>query len=461
MCGIAASTDSNVSIVKILSYLSHRGQSGCGISILGKKIWQPIKTLGSVATLQSAESLKGRYSVGQTRYPTTGSLSLANLQPIIIGLGNIAFVFNGNVFHYEEEEAWLRAHGYQFKSDGDSERLAASFAYRLHDFLPKSNSYKEAIERTLNHLSHAFDGAYACIASSPDLGMLAFRDPYGIRPLEMFQTQRGVIFASEGVAFQGYEGHQTSVPNHGYVWIDPEDNLCEGWYNLDEELCPRSLCFMELAYLADPKSIIDGLPVARARKYLGLALGAQVLELVRDLSDLTVVPVPKTSLGIAPFVASVLGIPWSDQVIQVVDEHIRTFIQPTPSAREEAVRKKFSFTLPPTRRVLLIDDSICRGTTLKTITRILRDMGVSWVGCASVTPPVQYPAVYGIEMGDVTQLVYAQHDTQDQVMEALGLDALVYLGSQDVWQIVLSVPGSQLAGVSMEYLDNHYLRGRP
>lgn len=464
MCGIVGSTIPNSLIVDLLGKLGHRGDVGCGVAILGQKLWKVVKDLGPVTSLKPIGGFSpSKMSLGHTRYATNGDLSIQNLQPMTVVRGNIAFVFNGNVFNYQSEETWLCEQGYVFRSDGDSERLATSFSYRLKDFQKTTHSFEEALERTLNHIAHAFDGAYSCIAASSEWGMVGFRDRRGVRPLEGLQTESGFILASESVVFPERlcsHGHRFEVSNFGYVWIDLSNQLVEGLYNQGEDLEPRSLCFMEIAYFAHRDSVLDGLSILKAREYLGRALGVQVLQQIQDLSDLVVVPIPKTSLDIAPLIAQVMDVDCEPNVITVLDPNLRTFIQPTSEERRRAVKKKFAFSKPSKRRVLLVDDSICRGTTLKEIVSILRGLGIEWIGCASATPPVKYSAVYGIEMGNVDQLIAAQCDTQENMRIALGLDLLIMASPTKVSEVILSLR-SKIDSLTMEYLTNHYPLGHP
>ena len=458
MCGILGVVGNQVQPFSLLQHLAHRGQSGCGLVFLEKEKsrWSRQVSSQDVASLADYSSTTGTMALAHTRYPTQGSaVAPENLQPLI--WDDVAFVFNGNVFSFEKEELWCQSQGYTFRSDGDTERLAISFIFRLKKLLANGIVFQKALKQTLVHLATSFDGAYSVIVSSPEWGMVAFRDPNGIRPLEWSRSESGeVFFASETVALPSSgksSVDQGFVPAGGYVWVDQSGQVKTEQYT-QALFAP---CAFEYIYFAHPDSSINGVSVSKVRENLGVALGKAALKKWGDL-NFRVVPVPKTSLLIAPFVAA-QSPNWiyDDSLVKVVSME-RSFIQPTPEARLATAWKKHAVSAPPDDRPLLVvDDSIVRGNALTVLLQKFKQKGVKEIYVASACPPVLYPDFYGIAMPTFEELVAYQR-TESEIAQHIGADGLLYQTLTDLKKSILV--DAPFSDVSMPYLDGVYLRGK-
>jgi amidophosphoribosyltransferase len=304
-------------------------------------------------------------------------------------------------------------------------------------------------------------GSYAVIAMIAGHGVLAFRDPYGIRPLSVGRSSNGThMVASETVALEG-TGHQFErhVAPGEAVFIDLQGKLHAQQCATDPKLFP---CIFEFVYLARPDSVLDGISVYQARLNLGETLAKRVVSTVPPNEIDVIIPIPESSRPSATQLAQLLGIPYREGFVK--NRYVgRTFIMPGQGVRKKSVRQKLNVIASEFkgRNVLLVDDSIVRGTTSREIVQMARDAGARKVYMASAAPPVRFPNVYGIDMPTPSELV-AHGRTVDEVRELIGCDALIYQDVEGMKRAVLKActPGSMpLDGFDASCFDGVYVTG--
>lgn len=447
MCGIVGI--SGVSPVNQLVYdalllLQHRGQDAAGIATSKDDNFSMFKAHGLVRDVfrtRNMRSLPGNCGIGQVRYPTAGSSdSIDEAQPFYVNAPfGITFAHNGNLTNPDElREQLFRIDRRHINTNSDSEVLLNVFAHELQLASDQRLSPKEMMFTAIRALHRRVRGAYAVVAEIAGFGLVAFRDPNGIRPLCLGknETPEGIeyIVASESVAIEGigFEPIRDIEPGEA-IYIDKEKNVYSEQCADNPRLNP---CIFEYVYFARPDSTIDGVNVYNARLKMGQYLADKVARELR-LSDIDVVmPIPDTSRPVAMELASRLGLEYREGFIK--NRYVgRTFIMPGQAVRKKSVRQKLNAMSVEfkDKNVLLVDDSIVRGTTSREIVDMARAAGAKKVFFASAAPAVRYPNVYGIDMPTQTELI-AHNRSTEEVCKEIGADGLVYQGLEDMKQAV-------------------------
>jgi amidophosphoribosyltransferase len=441
MCGIIGIV-SRQSVAQIiydgLLVLQHRGQDSAGIVVSdGKKLCLR-KDNGQVSDVFHTShmlQLIGNMGIGHVRYPTAGCSSSAEAQPFYVNSPyGITLAHNGNLTNVDKLKQELYESDLRhINTESDSEVLLNVLAHELH----KSSSLNLSVDDIFTAVTEThkrIEGAYAVVAMLTGKGILGFRDPHGIRPVVYGKrdTDEGVeyMIASESVALQasGFELISDIKPGEA-IYIDADNNLHSKQCTENNALSP---CIFEYVYLARPDSIIDDIYVYKARLRMGVKLSEKILREMPNHDIDVVIPIPDTSRPAAIELAYHLGVKFREGFIK--NRYIgRTFIMPGQRLREQSVRRKLNAIDIEFKgkTVLLVDDSIVRGTTSKQIIQMARDAGAKKVYIASAAPAVRYPNVYGIDMPAAEELV-ANNRNDKEIAERIGADWLIYQDLDDL-----------------------------
>ena len=448
MCGIVgvvARSPVNQVLYDGLTVLQHRGQDAAGICTAEGHTFHMHKGSGLVRDVfrtRDMRNLLGNMGIGHCRYPTAGSAaSVAEAQPFYVNSPfGIVLGHNGNLVNAEElrRELYLEDRRH-VNTNSDSEVLLNVLAHELQDACDGSVKLTpESVFRAVAGVHRRCKGAYSVVALVAGAGLLAFRDPRGIRPLVIGRadTAKGVEFivASESVALDtlGFKAMRDVAPGEA-VLVDESGNLYSRQCAENPTLNP---CIFEYVYLARPDSVIDGISVYESRRNMGKTLADKIMAsgLHKDID--VVIPIPDSSRPSALEVAQKLGLKYQEGFIK--NRYIgRTFIMPGQEMRQKSVRQKLN-AMPvefKDKNVLLVDDSIVRGTTSREIVMMARESGAKKVYFASAAPPVRFPNVYGIDMPTRAELIATGRD-EKQIAEAIGADAVFY---QDLAALVEDV----------------------
>jgi amidophosphoribosyltransferase len=445
MCGIVgvvARSAVNQSIYEALTVLQHRGQDAAGIITCDDGRLYLRKDNGLVRDVFRTHHmlrLTGNMGIGHVRYPTAGCSSSAEAQPFYVNSPyGISLAHNGNLTNADQlKQDLFREDLRHINTDSDSEILLNIFAHELQRCGKLTITHEDVFDAVAG-LYKRCRGGYAAVAMITGYGIVGFRDPNGIRPAVFGKREgeQGVeyMIASESVALDalGFELIRDIAPGEA-VFIDQDDNLHT---RICAEQASYSTCIFEYVYLARPDSIIDDVSVYKARLRMGETLADKILREFSDHDIDVVVPIPDTSRTAALQLAYKLGVKYREGFIK--NRYIgRTFIMPGQTQRKKSVRQKLNAIDLEFRgkNVLLVDDSIVRGTTSQQIIQMAREAGASKVYFASAAPPVRYPNVYGIDMPSVTELI-AHGRSVEQVAEAIGADWLVFQDLDDLMQCV-------------------------
>ena len=445
MCGIVGivgQSPVNQRIYDALTVLQHRGQDAAGIITEHEGQLYSRKRNGLVRDVfqeRHMRALRGNVGLGHIRYPTAGSASLHEAQPFYVNSPyGICLGHNGNLVNTEELKDLIVHHDRRhLNTTSDSEILLNVFAHELGRCKSKRLT-PDDILNAVHSVHQRCSGAYAVTAMIVGHGIVAFRDPNGIRPaiLGQRETADGIerMVASESVALDalGFDFLRDIAPGEA-IFIDHEGRLYSKPYEGDAVFAP---CIFEYVYFSRPDSILNNISVYKARLRMGEKLAEKILRLRPDHDIDVVIPIPDTSRTAAMQVAHGLDVKYREGFIK--NRYIgRTFIMPEQSARQASVRRKLNAIDLEFRgkTVLLVDDSIVRGTTSKQIIEMAREAGAKKVYMASAAPPVRYPNVYGIDMPAASELVAANR-TEEDVERFIGADWLVY---QDLDDLVESV----------------------
>ena len=441
MCGvigIIGKSNVNQSLYEGLTVLQHRGQDAAGIVTCDDDRLYLRKNNGlvrDVFLMHHMLNLRGKMGIGHVRYPTAGCESSAEAQPFYVNSPyGIVLAHNGNLINAEAlKNDLFREDLRHINTDSDSEVLLNIFAHELHK-LGKFRINQEDIFTAVRGVHKRCRGGYAVVAMITNLGILAFRDPYGIRPIVFGKrsTSAGTEYmvASESVALDvlGFELVRDIAPGEA-IFI-----------NVDGQLYTRQCadnpihapCIFEIVYMARPDSIIDRISVYKARLQMGKTLAKKILRLHPKHDIDVVIPIPDTSRTAAVQLAYVLNRKYREGFVK--NRYIpRTFIMPGQSMRKKSVRQKLNAINLEFKKknVLLVDDSIVRGTTSQQIIQMARDAGAKKVYFASAAPPVRYPNVYGIDMPSASELL-AHDRTNEEIASIIGADWLVYQDLEDL-----------------------------
>ncbi|MFW1676317.1 amidophosphoribosyltransferase [Pontibacter sp. JAM-7] len=441
MCGIVgivAKTHVNQTIYDALTVLQHRGQDAAGmVTCEGNRFFlrKDNGLVNEVFRTRHMKRLVGNVGIGHVRYPTAGSSSSAEAQPFYVNSPyGIALAHNGNLTNAEElADQMFRADLRHINTTSDSEVLLNIFAHELQrqgKLQPQAEDMFSAVRRVHERCK----GGYAAVAVITGYGILAFRDPNGIRPLTYGkrETAQGTeyLVASESVALDiaGFTRVRDIAPGEA-IYIDMQGNVFTQQCSDNTQLAP---CLFEFVYLARPDSIIDDVSVHKSRMRMGKCLAEKILRERPEHDIDVVIPIPDTSRTSAMEMALELGVTYREGFIK--NRYIgRTFIMPGQTERARSVRRK----LNPIglefkdKVVMLVDDSIVRGTTSGQIVQMARDAGARKVYFASAAPAVKYPNVYGIDMPAANELI-AHGRTDEEVCAEIGCDWLVYQDLEDL-----------------------------
>ena len=441
MCGIVGIVGKgnvSVQLYDALTMLQHRGQDAAGILTYHEGKFAQQKANGLVRDVfrtRHMQRLVGNMGIGHVRYPTAGSSGPALAQPFYVNSPyGIALAHNGNLTNAEQvSDDLYRTDLRHVNTDSDSEVLLNVFAQELlkiNKLKPVPDDFFKAIEAMQKRVK----GGYACVALIAGYGLIAFRDPNGIRPLVFGKRETNLgteyIVASESVAFDvvGYELIRDVLPGEA-IFISGEGELSTKQCNDQVRLTP---CIFEHVYFARPDSIMDGISVYKSRLRQGERLAAKILKERPDHDIDVVIPIPDSSRVAGQALAHCLGVKFREGLVK--NRYIgRTFIMPGQQQRKKSVRQK----LNPIRlefegkNVMLVDDSIVRGTTCQQIIQMAREAGANKVYFASAAPAVKYPNVYGIDMPSANELI-AHGRTEQEVCEEIGADWLIYQNLEDL-----------------------------
>jgi amidophosphoribosyltransferase len=425
-----------------LHALQHRGQEGAGIVVTDGKSLQAVKGEGLVSEVFSTgklDHLKGSGAIGHVRYATAGGSGIENVQPLLFrsSTGSLAIAHNGNLVNANHLKKHLERQGSIFQTSSDTEVLA---------HLIKKSGYATFEQRAKNALS-LLKGAYACVMMTEDEMTVAL-DPNGLRPLSLGKLGDAWVVASETCAFDliGAEYIRSIEPGEFLVIND------EGM-KVDRFAFPakRAICTMEYVYFSRPDSDIDGINIHTARKRLGKELAKEV-EIEADV----VTGVPDSSISAAIGFSEATGIPYELGLIK--NRYVgRTFIQPSQDLRERGVKMKLS----PVRqvvngkRVVMVDDSIVRGTTSRRIVTLLKEAGATEVHVVISSPPIKNPCFYGIDISSSEELI-ASNNSVEEMRVLIGADSLTFLSVEGMVRAIGRTDEGPEAGHCLACFTNNY-----
>lgn len=468
MCGIVgivAKSYVNQTIFDALTVLQHRGQDAAGMVTCESDRFFLRKDNGLVNEVFRTRHMKrlgGNMGIGHVRYPTAGSSSSAEAQPFYVNSPyGIALAHNGNLTNAEElAEKMFRADLRHINTTSDSEVLLNVFAHELQrqgKLVPESSDIFAAVERVHDRVK----GGYAVVAVITGYGILAFRDPNGIRPLVygkrvLENGEEEFMVASESVALDvaGFELVRDIEPGEA-IFITMDGKVETQQCAKDSRLTP---CLFEYVYLARPDSIIDEVSVHKARMRMGVKLAEKVLREMPEHDIDVIIPIPDTSRTSALEMAYHLDVKFREGFIK--NRYVgRTFIMPGQEQRKKSVRRKLNPIEMEFKDkvVMLVDDSIVRGTTSQQIVQMARDMGAKKVYFASAAPAVRYPNVYGIDMPSVNELI-AHGRTDEEVAQEIGCDWMLYQDLEDLKESVLA-GNSEIQDFDTCVFDGKYVAG--
>ncbi len=469
MCGIVgviSKAPVNQLIYDALLLLQHRGQDAAGIVTMQDSRCFMHKARGMVRDVfrtRNMRALPGTVGLGQVRYPTAGNaFSEEEAQPFYVNAPfGIVLVHNGNLTNAAAlKDELSRIDRRHINTDSDTEVLINILAHELEVAARDRQLTPEIVFKAVAAVHKRLKGSYAVVALIAGFGLLAFRDPYGIRPLCFGQgdTPDGcqVMVASESVALEG-TGHVLTrdVAPGEAIFITAEGQVYAQQCAENPSLHP---CMFEYVYLARPDSIMDGISVYQARLNMGETLAQRLISTMPPSEIDVVIPIPESSRPSAMQLAQKIGKPYREGFVK--NRYVgRTFIMPGQGVRKKSVRQKLNAIGVEFagRNVLLVDDSIVRGTTSKEIVQMAREAGARKVYMASAAPPVRFPNVYGIDMPTKDELV-AHNRTMEEIRQFIGADALIYQ-DVDAMKRVVGALNPAVAGFEASCFDGQYITG--
>lgn len=465
MCGIVGVVSQapvNQLIYDALLLLQHRGQDAAGIVTEQDCKFFMHKAKGQVRDVfrtRNMRALPGHVGLGQVRYPTAGNAySEEEAQPFYVNAPfGIVMVHNGNLTNAQalKQELFQTDHRH-INTDSDSEVLLNVLAHELEKVSRGITLKPAEVFAAVKNVHQRIKGSYAVIALIAGHGLLAFRDPFGIRPLCVGTSEAGAMVASESVALDGngFDLLRDVAPGEA-VFIAENGEV---QFQQCAEKTSHHPCIFEYVYLARPDSVMDGISVYQARLNLGKTLAKRVVSTVPPSQIDVVIPIPESSRPSAMELAQLLGLPYREGFVK--NRYVgRTFIMPGQGVRKKSVRQKLNVVASEFkgRNVLLVDDSIVRGTTSREIVQMARDAGANKVYLASAAPPVRFPNVYGIDMPTPQELI-AHGRTTDEIRESIGCDALIYQ-DVDAMKSVVGALNPTLEGFDASCFDGVYVTG--
>ena len=400
--------------------LQHRGQSSAGITVINKKNMRTISDLGFVKDIfdkTTLAALKGKFGIGHVRYPTAGADLSIGIQPFVMQTRTMkmAISFNGTIANFEEVRDFLMEEGYRFSHDTDTEVIGKLLDYGLE-------KEKGDMTKACKLLIENLDGAYSILIATSTGKLVALRDPLGFKPLCYGKTRQGdFVVASETIGLTIVGAKQEGDVKPGEMLIITEKNIKHKRLVKEEK---TAHCMFEWVYFARPDAVIDGVSAYEAREKIGRNLGKLFKE--RGYEADLVVPIPDSGRIAAIGFSKETEIEYSEALIR--NRYVgRTFIMPRQTAREEAVKLKLNVmsNLVKGKRVVLVDDSIVRGTTSKGIIKMIRDAGAVSVYFAISCPKLINPCFMGTDFPTERELI-ACGRTDEKIAELVGVDAIIY-----------------------------------
>jgi amidophosphoribosyltransferase len=471
MCGIVGIVSQEpvaTELYESLIHLQHRGQDAAGILTSNSRFY-PKHGLGLVReifTPQDFLSLKGNIGIAHTRYPTAGGYSQSDIQPLWVGSPRgIALAHNGNLVNYPELAHEIRSKQHcHLNSSLDSEALLLLLA----DELAKGGDHEEEDEAFFKHLCKAMqivfqrvEGSYSVVCVMIGKGLVVFRDPHGIRPLVWGERKReqgpnDLIFASETTPFYplGFEPKGDLKPGE-VVFVN------QSGQQFRAVVTAKSFrpCVFEYVYFARPDATLDNVSVYRSRLRMGQNLARRWMTQYPDCMPDVVIPAPFTANTAALAFAHELGVRYSEGLYK--NPFIgRTFIMPNQTVRSRNVRYKLTpqRTEIENKAVLIVDDSIVRGTTSREIVKMIREFGAKQIYFVSTCPPIKNPCFYGIDIPSRDELI-ASHQTTEQIKAYLGVDQLLYQSQSDLVEAVTRRGQHCIELPCMACMDGNYVCG--
>lgn len=415
--------------------LQHRGQDACGI-VTYNRHFHLHKDLGLVRNVFNEESLfhlRGNIGIGHVRYSTVGSGTADDAQPFIVNIPyGIAMAHNGNITNFNELKKELSEKDLRHVNSGcDVDVILNVFASELAK--QKTGKFADKIFKAVKGVFKRVEGSYSVVGIIADKGIIAFRDPHGIKPLVWGQKGSEYIFASENIMFSmlGFK-YLGDVQPGECIFINKNRKVYHKII-LKKKHCP---CIFEYVYFARPDALINNISVYKARLRMGNKLSKRLLPLMKKLKIDVIIPAPSTSNTAALTLAYDLGVKYREGLIK--NQFIgRTFIMPAQEVRKRSVRYKLSPVKSEIKgkNVLLLDDSVVRGNTSKEIIKLLKECGAKKVYFAVCSPPLKYPCVYGIDMPTRQEFI-ANELSVKEIMKKIGADFLIY---QDLKDLIDSV----------------------
>lgn len=502
MCGIIGIVNKrravSLELYEALLHLQHRGQDSAGIlSSDGAQFY--LKTgaglAGEVFTKDHLAELKGSVGLAHLRYPTSGGYSLQEAQPLITHEpDDIALVHNGNLVNYSEFKSYLEALGCILETQSDSELILKYLAHYLKNNNNNKNNqnpedYFENLCRAITDLFTLAKGAYSIIVLIKNKGLLAFRDPHGLRPLVMGTRESETpdhtpdctidyCFASEDVLFKnlGFQSAGEISPGElVFISLSPENLGINSGQIFRKILSQKDFkpCLFEYVYFARPDAIINQISVYKARVQMGENLARAWRKKYPDITPNLVIPVPNTSNTPAIAFAQELNIPYAEGLYK--NSFVgRTFIMPNQDKRIKSVRIKFSPQKQAlkNKKVLLLDDSIVRGTTSIEIIKLIKEAGAQEIYLVSACPPIKFPCYYGINIPTSKELIANQYPDERDLAKVLGVDLLLYQTQEDLTEAILrdqnmtqninqNINQKTIKQLCMACLNGDYFCGQP
>lgn len=451
-----------------LIHLQHRGQDAAGMVTCDDRFY-PKRGLGLVREIFNEKNLlplKGNMGIAHTRYPTAGGYSEADIQPLWIGSPRgIALAHNGNLVNYKElaDEICLKQHRH-LNSSLDSEAMLLMLGDKLATGSYSDDNDEQFFQQLCDAVNYIFErvqGSYSVVSLVIGKGMVAFRDPHGIRPLvwgdrAAANGKTDYIFASENTGFYalGFEPRGDLQPGE-VAFVSKSGKL----YRQVIEARSFKPCVFEYVYFARPDATLNGVSVYRSRLRMGQNLGKRWKDLHPDIKPDVVIPAPFTANTAALSFAHEIGVRYSEGLYK--NPFIgRTFIMPNQTARSRSVRYKLTpqRTEIENKNVLILDDSIVRGTTSREIVRMVREFGAKEIYFVSSCPPIINPCFYGIDIPSRQELI-AAHSSHEEIRDYLGVDKLLYQSQEDLVEAVTRRGEHQIETPCMACMDGHYICG--
>lgn len=441
-CGVFGLYDRTLpmgtTIYKGLMALQHRGQEGAGIAVVHESQIDVVKGSGHVKeALQDVSTLKGHIGIGHVRYSTTGIESPCDVQPIVGSSpwGAFAVAHNGNITNAQLLRRELETQGSVFTTTMDSEVIV----HLIHQ--ANASTILESIQQACTRLEGAFS-----LSIATNTMLIGVRDPHGYRPLCIGRTPHGYVLASESCAIDAIGGSFIRDIKPGEMMVVDETGFWSVPYHSNESA--QQTCVFEYIYFAHPTSVIDGQGVSEAR----VAMGRQLAKETQYDADI-VMPIPNSGTLSAKGYAKESGILYREGLVRN-PKVMRTFIEPNQVSREEAVSRKFSVVpeVVQDQRIVLIDDSIVRGTTSRHIVSMLRQAGAKEIYLCLASEPVRYPCYFGIDTSDAESLLARRYSTE-KIRQYIGVDRLYYLSHEGLIQSMKQLETPHLC---MACFTGHY-----